>query len=234
MQSHFVIVGGTSGIGLALTNLLLDRGAEITVIARNRRSLPEHDRIRFVQKDVGTEEIKAEDLPATIDGLVYCPGSIVLKPFRSLSEQQFLQDFQINVLGAVKVIKVATAGLKQSAQTPGIVLFSTVAVNQGMPFHASIAAAKGAVEGLTRSLAAEFAPAVRVNCIAPSLTHTPLASALLSTPEKESAAAQRHPMKQIGKPEEIASLAAFLLSDQASWITGQILHADGGMSSLRV
>ena len=135
-------------------------------------------------------------------------------------------------MGAIAVIQKLLPNLKQ-AETSSIVLFSTVAVQTGMGFHASIAASKGAIEGLARSLASEFAPKIRVNCIAPSLTDTPLAERLLNSPEKREASAARHPLKAIGAPADIASAAAFLLSDQASWMTGQILHIDGGMSSVR-
>ena len=158
---------------------------------------------------------------------------IVLKPFRSLKPAQFQSDFDINVLGAVKTMKACFKGLKKSG-AGGVLLFSTVAVQQGMSFHASIAAAKGAIEGLTKSLAAEWAPTIRVNCIAPSLTHTPLAGRLLSTPEKKEASGARHPLKRVGEAAEIAEMGAFLLSEKAGWMTGQIIGMDGGMSSVRV
>jgi NAD(P)-dependent dehydrogenase (short-subunit alcohol dehydrogenase family) len=170
-------------------------------------------------------------LPATLDGLVYCPGSILLKPFKSLGVQQFQADFELNVLGAVRCLQAAEGALKKG-NAPSVVLFSTVAVKKGMPFHASIAAAKGAVEGLARSLAAEWAPIVRVNAIAPSLTDTPLAERLLASEEKRKAAADRHPLKRVGTAAEMASLAAYLLSPAAGFITGQVVGADGGMGSL--
>jgi NAD(P)-dependent dehydrogenase (short-subunit alcohol dehydrogenase family) len=169
-----------------------------------------------------------------LDGVAYCPGSINLKPFRSLKSDAFLDDFQINVLGAVKVLQASQKALQKAAEPSSVVLFSTVAVAQGMPYHASVAAAKGAVEGLTKSLAAEWAPSTRVNCIAPSLTDTPMAARLLNSDEKKSAAAARHPLRKIGKAEDIAALASFLLSSQSSWMTGQVIGLDGGLSSLRV
>ena len=159
--------------------------------------------------------------------------TIRLKPFQRLTRDDFLEDFQINFLGAVHVIQACLPNLKKSPTGASILLFSTVAVTTGMPFHASIAGAKGAVEGLTRSLAAELASRIRVNAIAPSLTDTPLAVNLLSSEEKRQAAAERHPMKRIGSVQDIARLALFLLSDDAGWITGQVFHADGGMSALR-
>ncbi|MDZ7358758.1 MAG: SDR family oxidoreductase, partial [candidate division KSB1 bacterium] len=172
--------------------------------------------------------------PELLDGVVYCPGTINLRPFRQLKEEDFLTDFKINALGAVKTIQGTLNRMKKVEQTASIVLFSTVAVQTGMSYHASIASAKGAVEGLTRSLAAELAPKIRVNCIAPSLTDTPLAARLLGSEEKQQAAAERHPLKRFGQPEDIANLACFLLSDESSWITGQVLHVDGGMSSVRL
>ena len=164
---------------------------------------------------------------------MYAPGSINLKPFRGLKRSDFEHEFAINALGAVDVLQWAQ---KTLTATPGasVVLFSTVAVTQGMPFHASVAAAKGAVEGLTRSLAAEWAPKVRVNAIAPSLTNTPLAERLLNNEAKQEAAAKRHPLQRVGTPEDIANAALFLLSEQSSWITGQILGVDGGMSALKI
>jgi NAD(P)-dependent dehydrogenase (short-subunit alcohol dehydrogenase family) len=170
---------------------------------------------------------------ATIDGLVYAPGTINLKPFRSLKKPQFQADLEVNLLGAIDLIQWALKGL-QSATHPAVLFFSTVAVQQGMPFHASIAAAKGAVEGLTRSLAAEWAPKIRVNAIAPSLTDTPLADRLLNSDAKREAAAKRHPLQRVGTPQDLATAALYLLSEDASWITGQIIPVDGGMSSLKI
>ena len=232
-QKNFVIIGGSKGIGQAIVQRLIQENHQVTVISRSVDEMNENRLINHIQKDIIKEELAATELPDIIDGLIYCPGSIVLKPFKSLSEEQFSDDFAINCLGAVKSIKAALNALKKSVSHPSIVLFSTVAVSQGMPFHASIAAAKGAVEGLTKSLAAEFAPTIRVNCIAPSLTDTSLASKILSSPEKIQAAEQRHPLKSIGTAEDLAGMAVFLLSQEAKWISGQILHVDGGMSTLR-
>ncbi|MEZ4960365.1 MAG: SDR family oxidoreductase [Saprospiraceae bacterium] len=233
MQKNYLIAGGSSGIGLALVKRLVEQGNQVTVISRTDEKLAGLPHVVHLKKDVLTDEIMESELPEMLHGLAYCPGSINLKPFRSLKPEQFLEDFNINVLGAVKVLQAAHKALKKTGQS-SVVLFSTVAVAQGMPFHASIAAAKGGVEGLTRSLAAEWAPNVRVNCIAPSLTDTPMAERLLSTPEKREASAQRHPLKQVGTPENLAALACFLLSDESSWMSGQVIGMDGGMSSLRV
>jgi NAD(P)-dependent dehydrogenase (short-subunit alcohol dehydrogenase family) len=171
-------------------------------------------------------------MPPVLDGLIYFPGSITLKPFHRLTTADFLQDMQVNLLGAVSAIQSALPALK-AAPSPSIVLFSSVAAAQGLPFHASIAAAKGAVEGFALSLAAELAPRVRVNVIAPSLTDTPLAGTLLNSDTKREAAAKRHPLQQVGNPDDVAALAAFLLSDSSRFITGQILRPDGGLSSIR-
>jgi NAD(P)-dependent dehydrogenase (short-subunit alcohol dehydrogenase family) len=168
-----------------------------------------------------------------LHGVVYCPGTIRLKPFHRLTIDDFLENLQINYLGAVKIIQACLTRLKKSSAGASILLLSTVAVKTGMPFHASIAGAKAAIEGLTRSLAAELAPRIRVNAIAPSLTDTPLATRLLSSEKKRQAAADRHPLKRIGTPQEIARSAVFLLSDAGAWMTGQIIHVDGGMSDLK-
>lgn len=231
---NIVIVGGTRGIGRATAELLAGEGVQVTVVARNEPEIDFNSEITFIRADVVNDNFDDALLPDVIDGLVYCPGTINLKPFRSISESQYMEEFQINALGAVKVIKAALKGLKQSKSSPGIVLYSTVAVGQGMPFHASIAMAKGAVEGLTRSLAAELAPGIRVNCIAPSLTNTSLAEKLLSAPERIEAAAARHPLKKVGDAKDIAAMTRFLLSADGGWISGQVIHVDGGMSSLRV
>jgi NAD(P)-dependent dehydrogenase (short-subunit alcohol dehydrogenase family) len=171
--------------------------------------------------------------PDILDGLVYCPGAVNLKPFARIKPEDFISDYQLQLIGAVKVIQACLPKLK-NASNPSIVLFSTVAVQTGFNFHSLVASSKGAVEGLTKALAAEFAPKIRVNCIAPSITDTPLAGALLNSVEKKEANAQRHPLKKIGKPEDLANLAEFLLSEKSGWITGQIIHSDGGMSSLKV
>ncbi len=221
---NYLIIGGNSGIGKELSTLL--KASHHQVITASRT---EADIIYDATKD----QLDTAALPDNLDGLVYCPGSINLKPFHRLTDQEFLDDFSLHVLGAIKSIRTVLPLLKKSTQS-SIVLFSTVAVNQGMPFHASVAMAKGAIEGLVKSLAAELAPAIRVNAIAPSLTNTPLASRFLSSPEKQKASADRHPLKRVGEARDIAHAAAFLLSDNSSWTTGQILHVDGGLSTLRL
>lgn len=224
MNQNFLIIGGSSGIGLKLAELLTSKNHH--VIDASRRS----DELPF---NALTDTLDISTLPDPLHGLVYCPGSITLKPFHRLTDQEFLDDFHLNILGAVKAIRSVLPLLKIPEQS-SIVLFSTVAVSQGMPFHASVATAKGAVEGLAKSLAAEFAPKIRVNVIAPSLTDTPLAAKLLSTEEKKRASGERHPLKRIGTAEDIANLAGFLLSSESSWITGQIIQVDGGISSLTI
>jgi len=229
-MANYVIVGGTSGIGLALANKLMSNGDAVTVISRkNNDDLA--DGIHHISLDVLKDDFNAIDLEV-VDGLVYCPGSINLKPFKALKDDDFLEDFKINVLGAAKAIKAFEPHLKKS-ENASVVLFSTVAVGQGMPYHASTAAAKGAVEGLGKSLAAEFAPKIRVNMIAPSITDTPMASQLLSSTDKMEKSAKRHPLKAVGDAKDIASLASYLLSTDAKWITGQVFGIDGGLSTLR-
>lgn len=227
---NVLVVGGTSGIGNALVHQLLVAGAHVWVAARNHKNLPPE--VDFIELDVHNLDGQLEQIPDQLHGLVYCPGSINLKPFNRLTESDFRADFEINVMGAIKVIQACFKKIKNSGNG-SIVLFSTVAVQTGMAFHASVAASKGALEGLTKSLAAEMAPKVRVNCIAPSLTDTPLATALLSTTEKKEASDKRHPLGRIGQAEDLAASARFLLSDDALWVTGQILHVDGGMGSLK-
>jgi NAD(P)-dependent dehydrogenase (short-subunit alcohol dehydrogenase family) len=228
-SKKYLIVGASSGVGAALLSIL--KSDHHKVITASRRYVAESD--THITIDVTKDELDVSQLPDSLDGLVYCPGSINLKPFNRISDQEFLDEFNLNVTGAIKVVRKVLPLLKNSQQA-SIVFFSTIAVQQGMPFHSSVAVAKGAVEGLTRSLAAEFAPKIRVNCIAPSLTNTPLAARLLSSEEKKKASDERHPLKRTGEPEDIAQLASFLLSPQASWITGQVIHADGGLSALRI
>jgi NAD(P)-dependent dehydrogenase (short-subunit alcohol dehydrogenase family) len=232
-KKNIFIVGGSSGIGLELVKVLSDNHHEIYVGSRTADTLAQIPGVHHIPMDVTAETFDLGTLPDNLQGLVYCPGTIVLKPFQRLSIDDFKEDFNINLLGAVKVIQGCIKQLKKSRTGASIVLFSTVAVKTGMAFHASVASAKAAVEGLTRSLAAEFAPRIRVNAIAPSLTDTPLAQNLLSSEEKRKASADRHPLKRIGTPQEIAGAAAHLLSDAGGWITGQVLPIDGGMSSLR-
>ena len=232
-KKNIFVVGGSSGIGLELVKFLSDNHYEIYVGSRNADTVAGIPGVHHFTLDVESDLLDLEALPQTLQGLVYCPGTIVLKPFQRLTIDDFKEDFNVNLLGAVKAIQGSLKRLKKSPAGASIVLFSTVAVKTGMTFHASVASAKAAVEGLTRSLAAEFAPRVRVNAIAPSLTDTPLAQNLLASEEKRKASAERHPLKRVGTPQEIARLAAYLLSDDGAWITGQIISIDGGMGSLR-
>ncbi|WP_018971034.1 SDR family NAD(P)-dependent oxidoreductase [Rubritalea marina] len=220
----YLIIGGSSGISQAIAKRLSNAGETVLTASRSG-SGPNHQHFDATQP--GTL-----DLPDQLNALVYAPGSITLKPFHRLTAEEMLQEFQLNALAAAQVIQQALPALKRSSQA-SILLFSTVAVQTGMPFHASIAMAKGAIEGLTRSLAAELAPKIRVNAIAPSLTQTPLADPLLNSDSKREAAAQRHPLKSIGQADDLAELATFLLSENAKFITGQIIQADGGIGSLR-
>jgi NAD(P)-dependent dehydrogenase (short-subunit alcohol dehydrogenase family) len=230
---HFLVLGGSSGIGLEIVKALHEKGNEVYVGSRTHDQLADLSRAHHLPLDVTADPLNLEGLPEVLNGMVYCPGTIQLKPFQRLTIDDFLDDLQVNFLGAVRTIQACLTRLRKSKTGASVVLFSTVAVKTGMPFHASVAGAKGAVEGLTRSLAAEFAPRIRFNAIAPSLTDTPLAHNLLSSEEKRQASADRHPLKRIGTPQEIAGLAVHLLSDVSSWLTGQIFHIDGGMSALR-
>lgn len=232
-MKNTVIIGCGKGIGLATAQLLSEKQ---NIIGISRSSSPELQNlnIEFHEMDIISGNLDNIDFPEVIDGLVYAPGTINLKPFNRLTPDDFKHDFEINVLGAVKCIQKLLPNLKKSGNS-SIVLYSSVAAKMGMPFHASVSASKNAVEGLTKSLAAEYAAQkIRVNAIAPSLTDTSLASQLLSTPEKREASSKRHPLQRIGSAEEIAEMTAFLLSDQASWITGQIFGVDGGMSNIRL
>jgi 3-oxoacyl-[acyl-carrier protein] reductase len=222
----YLVVGHRGGIGSAITGLLLERGDAVIGLSRNLADL-QHPNLRQLQGDV--LEWDGTGLPEALDGLVYAPGSINLKPFRSYRPEEFRADFELNALGAAFTLQKAERALR--AAQGSALLFSTVAVGQGMSYHASIAMAKGAVEGLVRSLAAEWAPAVRVNGLAPSLTDTPLASKLLGTEARAAAAAERNPLKRVGQPNDLAGAGLALLDNP--WVTGQIWGVDGGMSTIR-
>lgn len=229
----YVVAGGSKGIGRAIVESLCTAGHRVIVLSRSENGVSSLPNIVWHNFDFSSNDKIDVALPEAIDGLVYAPGSINLKPFNRLTEADFQADLQINFLGAVQCIQWALPALKKSPQA-SVVMFSTVAVQTGLPFHASIAAAKGAIEGLTKSLAAELATQIRVNAIAPSLTNTPLAEKLLNTPEKIEAANKRHPLGRVGTPQDIAETALFLLSEKSAWITGQILHVDGGMGSIKL
>lgn len=232
-MKNIVIAGAGKGIGLKTAQLLQ---TEHNLFCISRSNTPELALLnsQFYEIDLAKDNLDSLDnLPDSIDGLVYCPGSINLKPFNRLTAQDFLNDFNQNVVGSVSLIQKLLPKLR-NANNASIVLFSTVAAKLGMPYHASIATSKAAVEGLTKSLAAEFsASKIRVNAIAPSLTDTPLAASLLNTEEKKESSAKRHPLQRIGNSNDMAQLVSFLLSDNSSWITGQIIGVDGGMGNLK-
>ena len=230
MNKNILIIGGTSGIGKALVELLQDSN-QLFVANRTSEGL-DMEKVTYIPFDATSDVLDTTQLPDQLDGFVYCPGSINLRPFKGLKPETFQKDFEINVLGAVKSLQVVLKNLLQSPQA-SLVFFSTVAVQTGMPFHASVAAAKGAIEGLTKSLAAEYAPKFRVNAIAPSLTKTPLADKFLNNEIKLEKANERHPLKFVGSAKDLANSAKFLLSDESNWMTGQILHVDGGIGNLK-
>lgn len=232
-MGNFLIIGASTGIGRQIALQLQAAGNRVYGTYYKHAMPPDESGVAYHELDVLAQEFDFGFLPDRLDGMAYCPGSISLKPFHRISADTFRADYDLQVVGAIKAIQAALPRLKQSGNA-SLLLFSTVAVQTGFNYHSLISASKGAIEGLTRALAAEYAPGIRVNAIAPSLTDTPLAAQLLNSDEKRQANAQRHPMKKIGQASDIANMAAFLLTAQSKWITGQVFHVDGGMSSLRV
>ena len=230
-MKNILLIGGSYGIGYELAKEL-QKDNTVFVASRTNENLDELN-VTHLSFDALTDTLDISKLPDTIDGLVYCPGSINLRPFRGLKLETFENDMQLNFFSMVKVIQSILPQLTASNQS-SIVLFGSVAVGTGLPFHTSVAAAKGAIEGFAKALAAEYAPKIRVNVIAPSLTDTPLAEKFLNNEEKREKSAQRHPLKRVGTSEDMAQMANFLLSDKSSWISGQTFHVDGGMSTLLV
>ena len=222
----YLIAGASKGIGLAIAEKLKENGHKVINLSRTASLVANEN----YTTDFSSNQLELPELEGVIDGLIYCPGTINLKPFKAFKEEDFLKDFQINFLGATAFIRKYAKQLS-NPETASILLFSTVAVQTGMSFHSSISASKGAIEGLTRSLAAEFAPSIRVNAIAPSLTKTELAEKLINSDVKLKASEDRHPLKKIGEPGDLAQMAISILENK--WLTGQIIHLDGGMSSIR-
>ena len=232
-MANYLIIGGSSGIGKEIASQLANAGHTVYATYNSKVLNSSIPTLTYHPLNVLDLELNFDFLPEILDGVVYCPGSISLRPFNRIRPEDFMNDYNLQVIGAIKTIQAVLPKLKD-AENPAILLFSTIAVQMGLNFHSQVAASKGAIEGLTRSLAAEFAPKIRVNCIAPSLTDTPLAASLLNTDQKIEANAQRHPLKRIGNVKDIANMIDFLLSDKSTWITGQILHVDGGMSSIKL
>ena len=231
MRKNILIVGGSSGIGLSLVKQL--QSDHNLIVANRSNEALNGLSVEFIPYDVENGELEVAKLPETLHGLVYCPGTINLRPFKGLKPEVFTRDFSINVMGAVKTLQAVLSRLQNSEVPASVVFFSTVAVQTGMPFHSSVATAKGALEGLSRSLSAEMAPKIRFNVLAPSLVDTPLAEKFLNNDTKKSNAEARHPLQRIGSPEEIARMVAFLLGDQISWMTAQTITMDGGIGSIK-
>lgn len=234
MSRTLLIAGGNSGIGLeTIRRLRRHDDTRLLCAVRQPGPLAAMDGVDTLRFEATDPASLPAPLPDRLDGFVYFPGTINLKPFHRLTDDDFLLDWQINFLGAIRLLRAALPSLKVPDHA-SIVLFSTVAVTTGMPFHSSIAAAKGAVEALTRSLAAELAPKIRVNAIAPSLTRTPLASSLLANEQRIEASKMRHPLQEIGDPADVAATVEFLLGEESRFMTGQVLALDGGLSRLRL
>jgi len=228
-MKNILLIGGSYGIGLALAKELQSNN-NLFIASRSKTTLADV-KTTHIPFDALTDTIDASQLPTVLDGLVYCPGSINLRPFKGIKPEAFAADLELNFISLVKVVQSVLPNLL-AAEQASVVVFSSIAASMGMPFHTSVAASKGAIEGFAKALAAEYAPKIRVNVIAPSLTDTPLAEKFLNNETKQEKSAERHPLKRFGKPEDSAQMAEFLLSDKSSWISGQIFHVDGGMSTL--
>ena len=228
---NYVIIGGSSGIGLELVSMLEKENANV-IATYNNNIVQDRQNVKYFKFDVKTDVLNIEDFPEEIHGLAYCPGSINLKPFHRFKDEDFIDDFKLQVLGATKIIQLLLPKIKKS-QDSSILLFSTIAVQFGFNFHSQVAISKGAIEGLTRALAAELSPNIRVNAIAPSLTKTNLANRFLNTEEKIDLQSKKHPLKKLGEVKDIAEAAVYLLTPKSSWVTGQILHVDGGYSTIK-
>jgi len=229
MSKNIVLIGGSHGIGFEMARAL-HTNATVYIASRTNEELYNLD-VNYISFDATTDTLDITQLPEEVHGFAYCPGSINLKPLKMLSLDVFREEMELNFFALVNIIKTI---MPRMVEGSSMVFFSTVAVSTGMPFHTSVAAAKGAIEGFARSLAAEYAPKVRVNCIAPSLVDTTLVGRLLSNDKKREMMSQRHPLKRVGNAEDIANLAVFLLGDKSTWITGQVLGVDGGISTLNV
>jgi NAD(P)-dependent dehydrogenase (short-subunit alcohol dehydrogenase family) len=232
MAKTYIIVGATSGIGKQVAEQLTVQGATVHALGRRAEATEDAPNLIPARCDVLADDPNFPQIEGPVDGLAYLPGTINLKPFHLLRPKDFTRDLEVNYLCAIKTLQYYLPLLKMSEKA-SVVLMSTVAVQTGLAFHASVAGAKGAVEGLTRALAAELAPKIRVNAVAPSLTDTPLAASLLNQPAKREAAAKRHPLQRVGEPSDTASAVRFLLSGESDWITGQVLAVDGGLSRIR-
>tara|TARA_A100001011_G_scaffold244364_1_gene252375 strand:- start:157 stop:840 length:684 start_codon:yes stop_codon:yes gene_type:complete len=224
---HILIIGGTKGIGKAIIDLLIEEN-KITCMSRNVSDF-NHENYNHIQLDATLDNFP--DLEK-IDSLVYCPGSINLKPISTLSIEDFRNDFELNVIGAVKSIKKYLPLLKKG-ENPSILLFSTVATKLGMPYHASVSASKSAIDGIVKTLGAELAPKIRINAIAPTITNTELASKILRNEKVLENMIERHPLKKILSANEVAKMAKFLISEDGSSISGQIINMDAGIVSFK-
>ncbi len=230
MSKNILLIGGSHGIGNAIVQHM-HQDHNLFVASRENENLP--DDVTHIPFDATTDELDVSQLPESLDGFVYCPGSINLKPFKMLKQEHFEDDMNINFFSLLKVTRTVLPLLTKDGNS-SIVYFSTVAVGTGMPFHTSVAAAKGAIEGYAKALAAEYAPTVRVNVVAPSLVDTPLAGRLLNSDAKKEKMGDLHPLKRVGTADDIASITKFLLEQNNGWITGQVIGVDGGKSTLNL